>query len=160
MQLVIFRFRFLKSGNGSWIQSSPGTQAELAGRYFTLDGTPTEEYRQLQTWLVEAKEEASKKETLKQIFPPCNSEWSAEKGQRVWCTKKSGGITRHWIGVPRRLFMPGQPERCACVKDSGDSLFNPDSKSDDLGDLNNPHLKPYEQCPDVKANSCQIKDGN
>ena len=67
---------------------------KLAGRYFNHDGTPTKDYRNLQNWMTEAKEDASQKETLKQIFPPCNSEWSADKGQRVWCTKKSGGISR------------------------------------------------------------------
>ena len=155
---------------------------KLAGRYFNHDGTPTQDYRNLQQWMTEAKEDASQKETLKQIFPPCNSEWSADKGQRVWCTKKSGGISRyviliymfhplveyyiyfyrHWIGVPRRLFMPGTPERCACVKDSGHSLFYPDAPTDeaDRGDLDNPYLKVYEQCSDEKATSCQMSTGS
>ena len=135
---------------------------KLAGRYFNHDGKPTQEYRNLQQWMTEAKEEASQKETLKQIFPPCNSEWSAEKGQRVWCTKKSGGITRHWVGVPRRLFMPGQPERCACVKNSGHSLFYPDTPKDDAdrGDLDNQYLKVYEQCSDETATSCRINSGS
>jgi len=25
----------------------------------------------------------------------------------VWCTNKSGGIERDWVGVPRRYFKPG-----------------------------------------------------
>ena len=54
--------------------------------------------------------------------------------------------------------MPGTPERCACVKDTGHSLFNPDAPDQDRGDLDNPHLKVYEQCSDEKATSCQIKD--
>ena len=37
----------------------------------------------------------------KQMFPPCNVEWSQAEGSRLWCTKKSGGITRDWVGVPR-----------------------------------------------------------
>ena len=80
---------------------------KLAGRYFDKDGSPTDYYRQMQQWLSDARDDAQTVENEKQIFPPCNSEWSAERGQRVWCTKKSGGISRNWIGVPRRLFFPG-----------------------------------------------------
>ena len=29
-----------------------------------------------------------------EVFPPCNSEWNKDKGGRVWCTTKSGGIAR------------------------------------------------------------------
>ena len=80
---------------------------KLAGRYFDANGSPTDYYRQMQQWLNDARDDAQTVENEKQIFPPCNSEWSAERGQRVWCTKKSGGISRNWIGVPRRLFFPG-----------------------------------------------------
>jgi hypothetical protein len=108
----------------------------------------------MQEWMAVAKDDAATKHAEKQIFPPCNSEWSAEKGQRVWCTKKSGGLERNWVGVPRKLFFPGRSERCACVKDSGSSLYNPGAKTDN-GDLDNPHLKPYDNCSDPKAISCQ-----
>ena len=46
-----------------------------------MDGTPTDYYRKLQQWMSEAKEDAQSKETEKKIFPPCNSEWSADKGE-------------------------------------------------------------------------------
>ena len=55
------------------------------------------------------------------------------------------------------LFL-GRTERCACVKDFGVSLYNPGSKANN-GDLDNPHIKPYEQCPDSKASSCQVNKG-
>ena len=77
---------------------------KLAGRYFNLDGSPTPYYRQLQEWMLGAKNDAQSVENEKKIFPPCNSEWNADTGQRVWCTKKSGGIQRDWVGVPRKLF--------------------------------------------------------
>ena len=32
------------------------------------------------------------------VFPPCNSEWKKDAGGRVWCTNKSGGIVRDWVG--------------------------------------------------------------
>lgn len=131
---------------------------KLIGRFFNADGSPTENYRQLQEWMLEAKEDQMSKDTEKKIFPPCNSQWSAEQGHRVWCTQKSGGVERSWVGVPRRLFFPGRTERCACVKDHGTSLFDPKSKTDN-GDLDNPHLKLYEQCTDPKASSCQVTNG-
>ena len=56
------------------------------------------------------------------------------------------------------LFL-GRTERCACVKDFGVSLYNPGSKANN-GDLDNPHIKPYEQCPDSKASSCQVNKGS
>ena len=46
-----------------------------------MDGSPTDYYRKLQEWMSEAKEDAQSKETEKKIFPPCNSEWSADKGE-------------------------------------------------------------------------------
>merc|ERR1711963_775891 len=63
------------------------------------------------------------------------------------------------VGVPRRLFFPGRTERCACVKDSGISLYDPGSKSNN-GDLDNPHIKRCEQCRDAKATSCQVSNGS
>ena len=106
--------------------------------------------------MLEAKDDAKSKENEKKIFPPCNSEWSADKGQRVWCTQKSGGIQRNWVGVPRKLFFPGRTERCACVKDTGTSLFDPNAQTNN-GDLDNPHLKSYEACQsDPHATSCQV----
>ena len=56
----------------------------------------------------EAKEARDKSDVEKQMFPPCNAEWTQADGSRFWCTKKSGGVTRSWVGVPRRLFYPGR----------------------------------------------------
>ena len=88
------------------------------------------------------------------MFPGCNSEWSKAKGHRVWCTKKSGGIERDWVGVPRKLFYPGRKERCACVRTSGPPSTDPSAKSD-VGDLENPHLNEYKECRPEEA-SCQL----
>ena len=110
----------------------------------------------LQDSIAQAKEKKEEKRENHQIFPPCNSEWSQEKGHRVWCTKLSGGIKRNWVGVPRRLFMPGQTERCACIKEYGDSLSGYDGgDGSQRGDLGHPNLKEYEGC-DKKAASCKI----
>lgn len=60
----------------------------------------------------------------------------------------SGGIERDWVGVPRKLFMPGQGKsRCACVKNFGPPSH--DSKRathNDRGDLDHPNLQEYADC--------------
>ena len=32
-----------------------------------------------------------------EVFPPCNSEWKKDVGGRVWCSSKSGGISKDWV---------------------------------------------------------------
>ncbi len=53
--------------------------------------------------------------------------------------------------------MPGKKERCACIKNTGPSLYDP-AAAGNVGDLNNPHLKTYELCTDPKSTSCQVKN--
>ena len=100
-------------------------------------------------------EDREKNNVEKQAYPPCNSEWSQKKGSRLWCTKKSGGVNREWVGVPRKLFLPGRNERCACIRTTGPPSTDPAAKTD-FGDLKSPHIKEYDGC-DPKSDSCQIK---
>lgn len=129
---------------------------KLIGRYYDKNGNPTEEYKSTRRAIEQAKYDKMNLEKEKALFPPCNSEWSREKGTRVWCTNKSGGIERNWVGVPRKFFKPGQEERCACVKNTGSSSSG-SKNNDNRGDLDNPNLKEYPNCsPD--AASCSWKD--
>ncbi|XP_076233288.1 neuferricin isoform X2 [Calliopsis andreniformis] len=93
-------------------------KGKLNGRYYNEDGTPTEESHNVQTMLIHAKEKQDEEKHRKKMFPPCNVEWNPNSGTVVWCTKRSGGIERDWIGVPRMLFESphSQQYRCACVK--------------------------------------------
>jgi len=127
----------------------------LVGRYFTSNGEVTEEWKTLQANISAAIQDRENKDVEKQVFPPCNIEWSKENGHRVWCTKKSGGIIRNWSGLPRRLFYPGRSERCACVRATGAPSTDPTAKSNH-GDLMNPHLKEYENCPTTN-DDCYVK---
>ena len=62
--------------------------------------------------LAEAKN--NKSEQDKQL-PECNSEWNGDlKKGRVWCSTKSGGVERDWVGTPR-VYNDGQSQRCVCV---------------------------------------------
>ncbi|XP_076627431.1 neuferricin isoform X2 [Colletes latitarsis] len=92
-------------------------KGKLNGRYYNEDGTPTKEFHSIQRILVQAKEKQFEEENKKRMFPPCNVEWNPDSGTIVWCSKKSGGIERNWIGVPRMLFESSnfKQYRCACV---------------------------------------------
>lgn len=68
----------------------------VIGRYYDAAGEPTHAFpwRELERLAAEADER-------KKRMPDCNSRWSREEGSIVWCTTKSGGIERDWVGVPR-----------------------------------------------------------
>lgn len=94
-------------------------KGKLYGRYYNRDGSPTEEFHKVQEKISFAKKEMSLEEKQKRMFPPCNVEWNPDSGTTFWCSKKSGGIDRDWIGVPRILFENSDARstsRCACVK--------------------------------------------
>uniref|UniRef100_A0AC35FMU0 Uncharacterized protein n=1 Tax=Panagrolaimus sp. PS1159 TaxID=55785 RepID=A0AC35FMU0_9BILA len=141
--------------------------AIVEGIYYTNDGKPTERLEEVKKQLEKAVEWKEKQQLEKavewkekqvketEVFPPCNSEWHKDSGGRVWCTTKSGGINREWVGVPRRLFNSATKSyRCACVKNFGPPLASPGSKGN-RGDLDNPSLKEYDDCSPT-ANSCKI----
>ena len=54
-----------------------------------------------QGWIEQAHKDKDQQDVEKQMFPPCNVEWSQAEGSRLWCTNKSGGISRDWVGRPR-----------------------------------------------------------
>nr|XP_034188661.1 neuferricin [Osmia lignaria] len=134
----------------NWVQFYNETyiyKGKLIGRYYNEDGVPTEEFYNIQQILIEAKEKQFEEEHKKRMFPPCNIEWKPDSGTVVWCSKKSGGIERDWIGVPRMLFeSPSSKQyRCACVK--------LDSKEyEELKGM----LKEYTKCPKT-AIKCALK---
>lgn len=114
----------------------------VIGRYYTPSGQPTETLQQVEASLAEGRRLKAQSEADKARFPPCNSEWSASSGGRVWCSTKSGGVERKWTGVPRQLYVPGsRVARCVCVE-------NP--SNDD------PNLKKYDNCP-LKSPSCLLE---
>ncbi|XP_006566840.1 neuferricin [Apis mellifera] len=125
-------------------------KGKLNGKYYNEDGSPTKEFYNVQKILIEAKEKQFEEVHKKQMFPPCNIEWKPDSGTVVWCTKKSGGIERNWIGVPRMLFeSPNSKEyRCACVK--LDSKEYKEFKG---------MLRDYPQCPKSSI-KCAVKTKN
>ncbi|XP_077996339.1 neuferricin-like [Glandiceps talaboti] len=130
---------------------------KLQGRFYDENGNPTEELAKVQTLMAKGLEEKKSNEDEKKKFPPCNSEWTQKSGGRVWCSNKSGGIQRDWVGVPRKMFKPGSTQsRCACVRTSGPPSYDAESKDHpNRGDLDNPNLKEYDNCNPTE-NSCKL----
>ncbi|XP_061596136.1 neuferricin [Cololabis saira] len=117
----------------------------LAGQFYDENGQPTEALLRVKALLAEGQRIKAQSEAEKTLFPACNSEWSAGKGGRVWCSTKSGGVMRDWTGVPRKRFSPGSSgERCVCVKD-------PSIAEED------PNLQRYNGCP-PHADSCPVRE--
>ncbi|XP_045597658.1 neuferricin [Procambarus clarkii] len=121
---------------------------KVIGRFYNEKGEPTSYYYDVQRWISQAYNDKENENKEKKMFPPCNSEWAPESGTRVWCTTRSGGVGRDWVGVPRKLYNPGHSKpRCACVKDFGPPSHDPTRMPhDDNGDLDHPNLEEYPGC--------------
>lgn len=60
----------------------------LIGRHYDTDGNLTPYGKQVRTLIKKAEKTKGSEEALKRKYPPCNSEFDAVKGSRVWCTRK------------------------------------------------------------------------
>uniref|UniRef100_A0A1A8JJJ5 Neuferricin n=1 Tax=Nothobranchius kuhntae TaxID=321403 RepID=A0A1A8JJJ5_NOTKU len=117
----------------------------LIGQFYNESGQPTEALLEAEALLAEGQQLKALSESEKVRFPSCNSEWSADRGARVWCSTKSGGVIRDWSGVPRKLFSASSGGiRCVCVKDL------PTAEED-------PNLRKYDGCP-ADADSCSLAE--
>ncbi|XP_014676778.1 PREDICTED: neuferricin-like [Priapulus caudatus] len=130
---------------------------KVRGWFYDELGKPTEKIHAYRKALKSAHQWKQAQADEKKIYPPCNSEWSQDKGGRVWCSTKSGGIERDWAGVPRKLFKPASGQyRCACIRTTGPASDRPEAADhDDRGDLDNPNLKEYDNCDSV-VESCPL----
>ncbi|XP_069917350.1 neuferricin isoform X3 [Oryctolagus cuniculus] len=122
----------------------------VIGRFYSEDGQPTPELTHVEAMITKGLEANKQEWKEKQKFPPCNTEWSAARGSRFWCSQHSGGVSRDWIGVPRKLYKPGAKEpHCVCVRTTGppseEMLDNPTHRN--RGDLDHPGLQEYPGCP-------------
>ncbi|XP_040099653.1 neuferricin isoform X2 [Oryx dammah] len=129
----------------------------VIGRFYGEDGLPTPELTQAEAMMTKGLEADRQELIEKQRFPPCNAEWSFIRGSRFWCSQQSGGVSRDWIGVPRKLFKPGVKPHCVCVRTTGppsdQSPENPTHRN--RGDLDNPNLGEYPGCPPLSI-TCSV----
>ncbi|XP_065226961.1 neuferricin [Planococcus citri] len=126
-------------------------KGKLIGKYYDEEGNPTDYNKKIMERFDEAEENENSAAKEKEKFPPCNVEWTAEKGSRVWCSVRSGGIERDWVGVPRKLYSPGSNSyRCACIN-------KPVSENNvPSGDEMSQYISEYENC-DINSYSCYVK---
>lgn len=117
-------------------------KGHMVGRFYDNRGRETEYLGKVMAKVEEAlamKRAAEEQKSKEVEFPPCNIEWKADVGTRVWCTKLSGGIERSWVGYPRKYFTPGVVDfRCACVHEKH---------------LQSPNVKEYDECA-AASESC------
>ncbi|CAM9609368.1 neuferricin isoform X1 [Lampetra fluviatilis] len=141
----------------SFYQRDYAYVGKLVGRFYDEQGGPTGALREVEEALALGHKAKEEKELQKRRFPPCNSEWSMASGSRVWCGRRSGGVERDWVGVPRLLFAPGSSPSCVCVRTTGPPSDGPAASSEhpNAGDLEHPGLKPYRECPPL-AESCVV----
>ncbi|GFO29159.1 neuferricin-like [Plakobranchus ocellatus] len=130
---------------------------KVEGAFYDKEGRELDMMRLYKKKLEAAMLEKDLIENDRQLFPPCNSEWSQDSGGRVWCSPKSGGVSRDWIGVPRMYYAVGSSKpRCACIRTSGPPSHDIESNSHkNRGDLDNPNLSLYPQCSEY-SDSCPL----
>lgn len=117
---------------------------KLIGRYYDSNGNPTEALKEARVVIKEGQRLQKLQEAENRKFPGCNSRWNADEGSVVWCSKNSAGISRDWVGVPRKMFKPGKRDhKCVCIKTTGSSS---DTGQGNEGDLNHPNMKQYPNC--------------
>jgi len=144
----------------SFYEKEYGLVGYLQGTYYDSRKQPTNKLKEVKKALEAAQQWQHSQKAESERFPACNSEWSQNKGGRVWCSNRSGGITRDWVGVPRKLFKPGNGQsRCACVKNFGPPQSDdvPASAQANRGDLDHPNMQEYPGC-DPTAVSCNLTD--
>nr|CAG4649533.1 EOG090X0A5G [Scapholeberis mucronata]SVE93765.1 EOG090X0A5G [Scapholeberis mucronata] len=114
---------------------------KVEGLFFDAKGNPTQYYYDAQEWIKAASNYKEEEDLFKEKYPMCNVDYKPEEGSRVWCSTKSGGVKRDWVGVPRSLYSADAKNiRCACAQEA---------------DLSDPLLKEYPNCP-KDATSCML----
>lgn len=92
---------------------------KLIGFYYDSNGLPTENRLKIEKLILNGYLLEKKQKDMSTAYPRCNSQSGTKVRNKVWCSDMSGGISRNWIGVPRKFMDPtlgkGGRTRCACV---------------------------------------------
>jgi len=110
--------KFLEVEN--WIKFYEETYpcvGKVIGHFYDGEGNETPQLVKYRSNMELARKLKEEEESLKVKMPSCNTMNSQQNGNKVWCTQKSGGVERSWIGFPR-LFQPpgGAKARCVCLE--------------------------------------------
>ncbi|KAM5307637.1 neuferricin isoform 3-T4 [Glossophaga mutica] len=152
MSSVVFWVQhwFGDPAHGDHLSHDTAATGKVIGRFYGEDGLPTPELTLVEAMISKGLEANKQALQEKHQFPPCNSEWSSARGSRFWCSPNSGGVSRDWTGVPRKLYKPGAKEpHCVCVRTTGPPSDQvPDNPAHrNRGDLDHPNLEEYTGCP-------------
>uniref|UniRef100_A0A6M2DF14 Putative heme/steroid binding protein n=1 Tax=Xenopsylla cheopis TaxID=163159 RepID=A0A6M2DF14_XENCH len=89
----------------------------LIGQFYDSKGHETVYLEQFEQKVIEAELKEKENKRLVKQYPACNIEWSEGVGTKYWCSNKSGGQQRDWVGFPRQIFDPNaNTQRCICVQ--------------------------------------------
>lgn len=115
----------------------------LEGAFYQSNGEKTKSLLEAEKKFKSHKKKEQKNVEMSSRFPSCNSQWSGDDdSSKVWCSTKSGGVERSWVGYPRLVFNSfHNTELCACVHED---------------DLNHPSVKEYKNCKSTSS-TCEIK---
>ena len=83
--------------HGFYVSHETYTQVgRVVGRHYDETGRPLGNF----PW-EELRRKEEREADVKNRLPQCNSRWTKDSGSTVWCSLKSGGVERSWVGVPR-----------------------------------------------------------
>jgi len=119
--------------------------AKLIGHYWDEDGNPTAARKMVDQMRGIRDTEKAEEKAFNQKYPGCNSKWAQQTGGEVWCSQKSGGIDREWVGVPRKYVTKkgstDERKKCVCVR------------VEIIGSLDSETFEPYANC-DATSEKC------
>ena len=76
----------------------------LAGAFYDARGEVTPHWRELRAWTEAAHRDRDKHDVEKQMFPPCNVEWSQVGAETLATILASNPIISHLLTAFRCLF--------------------------------------------------------
>lgn len=116
----------------------------IEGAFYDQRGCGTQNLKKVYETFNKLAEQRARQQEQNKLLPECNSEWNSDlKSGRVWCTTKSGGVERDWVGVPRLIEDQNESSRCVCVNIEG---MNPSQQA---------QFRVYADC-DPNASECPI----
>lgn len=128
----------------SFYNSNYPILGRIEGQFFDSKGCGTQELARVYQVFNKLDQVKATQNQQDNRFPECNSEWNSDlKKGKVWCSTKSGGVDREWVGVPR-IYSNGESQRCACF-----NLDDPSAKEFEK------YMGVYKGC-DPKANECSV----
>ncbi|XP_026470740.1 neuferricin [Ctenocephalides felis] len=111
---------------------------KLIGQFYDNNGHKTDYLKRFEDKIIQAERNEKENKKILNQYPACNIEWAEGVGTKYWCTNRSGGQLRDWVGFPRQIFDPNSnTERCVCVQNPSDTAnqYKPYANCDTLSEF-------------------------